>query len=108
MTEVIVSDSSSLIMAGKLARLDLLENLFGQVIIPARVAEELAVKEDGVAKLVLAHPAFSIANTTDRELLEFLDGTLDYGEAEAIALARERAVILLVDEKKARKIAIKT
>lgn len=105
MTAVIVSDSSSLIMTGKLARLDLLENLFEQVLVPARVAEELAVKEDGVAKLVLAHPAFTIANTTDHELLAFLDGTLDYGEAEAIALARERRLILLVDEKKARKIA---
>ena len=35
-----------------------------------------------------------------------LDGILDYGEAEALALAKELNCILLIDEKKGRKIAL--
>ncbi|MGB3917589.1 MAG: hypothetical protein WBL07_09130 [Thiothrix litoralis] len=105
MSAAIISDSSSLIMVGKLERLDLLTNLFQQIIIPQRVAEEITAKEDGVAKHVLTHPLFVISATTNHALLALLDGTLDYGEAEAIALAKEHQMILLVDEKKARKIA---
>ncbi|QLQ32519.1 MAG: hypothetical protein HZT40_14055 [Candidatus Thiothrix singaporensis] len=103
MTTAVISDSSSLIMVGKLKRLDLLTNLFQQIIIPHRVATEIQAKEDGVASLILTHPLFSIAATTRHELLAMLDGTLDYGEAEAIALADEYQLILLVDEKKRAK-----
>ncbi|MEB4591768.1 hypothetical protein VSS37_12315 [Candidatus Thiothrix sp. Deng01] len=105
MTTAVISDSSSLIMVGKLKRLDLLANLFQQIVIPHRVATEIQAKEDGVASLILAHPLVSIAATTRHELLALLDGTLGHGEAEAIALADEHQMILLVDEKKARKAA---
>lgn len=105
MTNAVISDSSSLIMVGKLGRLDLLTNLFQQIIIPQRVAAEIQAKEDSVSGLVLSHPLFSVSATTRHELLALLDGTLDYGEAEAIALTDEYQMILLVDEKKARKAA---
>jgi uncharacterized protein len=105
MSQAIISDSSSLIMVTKLERLDLLLNLFAHIYIPQRVAEEITAKESNVARAVLNHPAFSVIASTDHDLLALLDGTLDYGEAEALALAQEKQLLLLIDEKKGRKIA---
>ncbi|MEA3301663.1 MAG: DUF3368 domain-containing protein [Pseudomonadota bacterium] len=36
----------------------------------------------------------------------YLDDLLDYGEAEAIAIAKNRGVVVLIDEKRGRKIAL--
>lgn len=105
MKTAIVSDNSSLIMLGKLQRVDLLTHLFESISIPARVAKEIKAKEDDVAKQILDHPSFKVEASSKLKLLSFLDGTLDYGEPKAIALARENGIILLVDEKKARKVA---
>jgi predicted nucleic acid-binding protein len=105
MSHAIISDSSSLIMVARLERLDLLTNLFQQIYIPQRVAEEITAKEDSVAREVLSHPAFAVVTSTDHSLLTLLDGTLDYGEAEALTLAQEKQLLLLIDEKKGRKIA---
>lgn len=101
----IVSDTSSLIILSKLDQLVLLENLFSKVLIPQRVKQELQAKEDGVYKKINSHSLFEIVKSENNEELAILDGILDYGEAEAIVLAKERQLILLIDEKKGRKIA---
>lgn len=101
----IVSDTSSLIILSKLDQLILLENLFNKVLIPQRVEQELQAKEDGVYKKINSHSLFEVVKSENNEELAILDGILDYGEAEAIVLARERQLILLIDEKKGRKIA---
>lgn len=101
----IVSDTSSLIILCKLDQLVLLENLFSKVLIPQRVRQELQAKEDGVYKNIKNHSLFEVIKSQNIEELAILDGILDYGEAEAIVLAREQQLILLIDEKKGRKIA---
>lgn len=101
----IVSDTSSLIILCKLDQLVLLENLFSKVLIPQRVRQELQAKEDGVYKNIKNHSLFEAIKSQNIEELAILDGILDYGEAEAIVLAREQQLILLIDEKKGRKIA---
>ena len=101
----IVSDTSSLIILSQLDQLALLENLFNQVQIPQRVGQELQAKEDGVYKKITNHSLFKIVKSENIEELAILDGILDYGEAEAIILAKEQQLILLIDEKKGRKIA---
>jgi len=45
MRQVIVSDTTALIILSKLNRLDLLSNLFERVILPQVVYDELTVKE---------------------------------------------------------------
>lgn len=87
MSHAIISDSSSLIMVARLERLDLLTNLFQHIHIP------------------VTFPDFSILTSTNLTLLTLLDGTLDYGEAEALTLAQEKQLLLLIDEKKGRQIA---
>ena len=105
MKTTIISDTSSLIILTKLERLTLLEHLFEKVLIPKRVEQELATKEDGVHQATISNPLFEIVECKNTGLLELLDDILDYGEAEALVLAKERQLILLIDEKKGRKIA---
>ncbi len=105
MTTTIISDTSSLIILTKLKLLALLEHLFDKVFIPKRVEQELATKEDEVHQTIIHNPLFEIVECKDTELLALLDDILDYGESEAIVLAKERHLILLIDEKKGRKTA---
>jgi predicted nucleic acid-binding protein len=102
----IISDTSSLIIFSKLERFDLLANLFDQVLIPSRVYEETLVKEDNLSSMIDANPLFNVTTSKNTPLLKQLDGILDYGEAEAIALAKSFNHPLLIDEKKGREIAL--
>ncbi len=103
--ESIVSDTTTLIVLGKLDRYDLLENLFQKIYIPQEVMREVSKKSDGISKKINAHRLFEIKQISDFSLLRLLDGLLDLGESEAIVLAKELHMILLIDEKKGRKIA---
>ncbi len=105
MRESIVSDTTALIILGKLDRFDLLENIFQKVNIPKSVFNELSQKDDGIHKMVEKSKLFCIKNITDIETFKLLDGVLDYGESEAIVLAKELQMILFIDEKKGRIVA---
>jgi hypothetical protein len=101
----IVSDATTLIILGKLDRYDLLENLFSKVYIPHAVISEVSKKSDGVYSKIKSNKLFEEKFVSDLTLLGFLDGILDLGESESIVLAKEFNMILLIDEKKGRKIA---
>lgn len=103
--ESIVSDTTTLIILGKLHRYDLLENLFDKIYIPNEVINEVSKKSDGVYDEIMAHVLFEIKQISNLRLLKVLDGVLDRGESEAIVLAKELNLILLIDEKKGRNIA---
>ncbi len=105
MSTTIVSDSTTLIILGKIERFDLLENLFEMVYIPAEVMREISRKSDGVSTKISAHALFEIKRATDNVTLKLLDGLLDRGEREAIALAKTLKCVLLIDEKKGRAVA---
>ncbi len=105
---MIVSNSTPLINFAAINRLDILERLFGTVVIPPAVAYEVlegshqhpsmsAVRE---ATCIARH---DIANIMLRDALLL---ELDPGEAEAITLALEqKAALLLLDEIAGRTIA---
>ncbi len=101
----IVSDSTTLIILGKIKRFDLLENLFDTVYIPSEVMREVSRKSDGVKEQIADRVLFEIRNIADDATLKFLDGILDRGESEAIILAKALQCVLLIDEKKGRSIA---
>ena len=103
--ESIVSDATTLIVLGRLDRYDLLENLFRKIYIPQEVMREVSKKSDGVSKKIHTHTLFEIREIHDFSLLKLLDSLLDLGESEAIVLAKELDMILLIDEKKGRNIA---
>jgi predicted nucleic acid-binding protein len=96
----IVADSSPLIALARINRLDLLEQLFGQIIIPPTVVHELTLKgrrKKGVAALRAA-PWIVVRDLTSAHSLGIVSATLDAGERAAIALAHEQGHPLLVDE----------
>ena len=98
---MIVSDSTTLIILLDLERMDLLTNLFEQIIIPQTVYTEITAK-----KPIPLTPFISVRNVEDTPLLDTLTSLLDQGESEAIALALELEMPLIIDEKKGRKIAL--
>ena len=99
---MIISDSTTLIVLFDLNRLDLLSNVFSTIIIPDAVHKEISVKSS------ITLPTFMrVQEVHDSELLDTLKNVLDLGESEAIALALELTLPLIIDEKKGRKIAMR-
>jgi uncharacterized protein len=106
---IVVCDSTVLIGLSRIGKLELLRDLFGQISIPGAVFTELAGKgmnRPGAESLKQAD-WIKPTDIADRSQVSFLLGTLDRGEAEVLALARElEADLVLLDEEKARKIAV--
>jgi hypothetical protein len=97
---VVVSDTSPIRALALLGRLELLADLFGAVLIPPAVAEEL---EHPPAELTVVHtrslPFVTIRAPADSARVGALQAELDRGEAEAISLALEEGVVtILLDE----------
>ncbi len=99
---IIVADSSPITALLHLKHLYLLEELYGQIIIPLTVANELqslAFFGFNLSFLEEKHK-YVIQQASDVKLMEALRTYVDAGEAEAIALAKElNADWLLIDEK---------
>lgn len=107
---IIISDTTPIISLIKIQRLDLLEKLFGEVLIPEAVFRELTTNETfknestivKSSKFIKTSP---IKNKKSLEILQAASG-LDDGESEAIILADElKSDVLIIDERKGRKVA---
>ena len=106
---IIVSDTTPISELAKVNHLDLLPKLFGKVIIPQGVFNELQIGEHPAAKLVQNLSWLEVIKVNNQQLVKELQETLklDLGESEAIALAEQiEASQLLIDEKAARKVAM--
>ena len=101
---MIVSNASPLIVLLKINKLSILRELFEKIVVPKAVYEEITTKEH--ERLILGRlewiEARSVRNT---EMTAFLEKLINRGEAEAIVLAKELNVTLLIDDAKARKYA---
>lgn len=104
----VVSNSSALINLARIGKLTLLRELFGVLIVPDAVWQEVVVEgagqpgadEIGSADWIQRQPVMNM------QLVQALQQDLDGGEAEAIALALEiGAEMLLMDEKLGRETA---
>ncbi|MEG4228507.1 hypothetical protein QUA35_20045 [Microcoleus sp. N9_B2] len=105
---IIVSDTTPISELAKVDRLDLLPQLFGKVVIPKGVFDELQVGQHPAAKIVQNLSWLEVVTVNNLQVVEDLQGSfnLDLGESEAIALAEEmNAAQLLIDEKAARRVA---
>ncbi len=99
--KLIISDSTTVITLLNIGRLDVLKNIFSLVYIPQKVYEEVVIEE----KIVLDKEFFVVKKISDKNLYTLLSKSLDAGECEAIVLAKEMQLSLIIDEKKGRKIA---
>lgn len=107
---IVVSDTTPIISLLKIGRLDLLEGLFGEVLIPNAVYRELTadkrfIDEAGEITNASYIKTVSVSNPGAVRILRMATG-LDQGESEAIVLTDELgADILLMDEAKGRTIS---
>ena len=107
---IVVSDTTPLISLLKINRIDLLEKLFGKVLIPDAVFSELTVDERFQLEAdQIRQKEFivvkSVTNSEAASLLRRATG-LDKGESEAIVLTDEwKAELLLMDEAKGRNVS---
>jgi predicted nucleic acid-binding protein len=99
---IVVSDSSPIIGLAGVGQVELLRLLFGEVVIPPAVREELLSGPRGAAALE-ASPWIRVEPIHDQQMAAELYAELDRGEAEAIVLAVELgAELLLIDERRGR------
>ncbi len=104
---IVVSDASPIINLAIIGRLDFLRSLYGNVIIPQAVQDEVSAALPGKIKSEFEKLKWiETKQTTNRTSVLALELELDQGEAEAITLALEiNADLLLIDERKGRLVA---
>lgn len=104
---IVISDTTALIILAKSDKLDLLSNLFKEVFIPLAVKDELNFKDDVVKYRIDKFDKISVKNISDIKTLNRIKKlNIDAGEVEAISLAIELNLKLIIDERKGRQIAI--
>lgn len=104
---IVVSDSSALITLASAGELNLLRDLFEEVLIPEGVWDEVVQWGRAGAEAVTGAGWIRTVPAPDTAFLMALRADVDPGEAEAMALAQEiQADILLLDERRARKLAL--
>jgi predicted nucleic acid-binding protein len=105
---IVVSNTTPIVKLAAIGRLDLLQQLYGAIVIPPAVYHEIVVVGAGLpgAVEVQTLPWFQQRPVTPSPLLTQLQLELDPGEAEAVALADEiKADLILLDERRARRLA---
>jgi len=88
---IVVADSTVLIGLAKLGKLTLLKEIFSKISIPEEVFTEVVEqgKDKPGSKLIKEPPWIEKKAVKDKTQVNFLMGSLDRGEAEVLALARE-------------------
>ncbi len=104
----VVSNSTPLIHLAKIGRLELLEEFFGEILIPEAVYRECVVEgsesEDALA--IKNTEWIKVEKINDERLKRSLMIKLDEGESEAIVLALEKkADLILIDDYDGREVA---
>lgn len=104
----VICNTSPLILLAKIHRLDLLTQLYEELIIPEFVLDEITAKPGIEVEQIQARVQgreFQLRRARKR-ILETLPGDLGLGEQEAIALALETtADLVILDDQHGRRVA---
>lgn len=104
----VICDTSPLILLAKIGRLELLFQLYGQVVVPVSVLDEIrgrSTEETTAIESLVENQALEIQRGSP-EALERVPADLGAGEREAIALAMEtEADIVVLDDREGRRVA---
>lgn len=97
MQRIIISDTSCLILLEKIGCLQILNKLFGKIVVTQTIADEFGKEFPDW---------FEIKSPNNKTYQKILEASLDRGEASAIALALEEDdCLLIIDDSKGRKYA---
>ena len=107
---IVVSDTTPLISLMKAGRLELLEPLFKEVLIPEAVFAELTTnaRHQREAEQIGMSSFIRVVTVSEQKAVDILQRAsgLDLGESEAIVFADDvKADVLLMDEAKGRQVA---
>lgn len=98
----IISNSTPLIILSKIGELEILKNLYGEIIIPRAVFEEVTIKSDAIKNLSW----IKILEVQDKSNRKIYQTKLHDGEVEVMMLAKEiSADLLIIDDNAAKKFA---
>lgn len=100
----VISNNTPLVALWVLNRLDLLRDLFGEVLIPQAVHAEFVAVERMLRQNALGEaPWIQTTAVVNQQLIQAFSG-LGPGEAEVLALAQERgAGLVIIDEARGRR-----
>jgi len=103
---IVVSNSSVIIALARICYLNPLRKLFGKVLVPRAVWQEMTIRGKLGSEKILRADFIYVKGVRDERLAMLLEEFVDKGEAEAIVLALEvNANLLLVDDRDARNLA---
>lgn len=98
MHNLVIADTSCLIVLEQIGRLSLLKKLYDEIHITSEIKDEYGSELPGW---------ITVAELIDKQRQKILELNLDKGEASAIALGLENeGSLLLIDEKKGRNLAL--
>lgn len=98
----IISNSTLLIILSKIGELEILKNLYGEIIIPRAVFDEVTIKSDAIKNLLW----IKILEVQDKSNRKIYQAKLHDGEVEVMMLAKEiSADLLIIDDNAAKKFA---
>lgn len=105
--EIIIADSSALILLARIGRLELTRALAARVVVPQAVWTEVTVaRADAPGARTVADATWIEVRVVAAPAVQPLLSLVGQGEAEALVLAgSERDAVLLLDNARARKIA---
>jgi len=104
---LIVADAGPLIAFARIERLDLIHQIFGEIVLPDAVYNELVIRgqgQPGAQEIAQSSWIKRQAIDTEPDLVNFAS-RLHRGELEAISLARNIGAELLIDERQGREVA---
>lgn len=106
MPRTVISNSTVIIAFSIIEKLDILKNLYGEIILAEEVYNELLKGQNKPGSNISDFDWIKIKNSNNLVLIEYLSFNIHKGEAETISLAEElKADLLLLDDYWARKFA---
>lgn len=104
----VVCNASPLVNLSRIGKLDLLKGLYGKILIPAAVYNEVVIEGQGLpgASEISRADWIISRNIKNHQQVKILRFDLDPGEAECIVLAlEENSNLLIMDERIGREMA---
>lgn len=106
MPKIVVCNTTPILTLLGIESFDILEKLYGKIIVPNAVFQEIEQGKEKIYKSLTQLEWVEIREVQDKSFVKKLTEYLDAGEAEVIALAKElNADLVIIDEKKGRNFA---
>jgi len=94
--KIVIADASTLISLLRIGQLLLLKKLFEEIIIPRGVYDEIVVERKEGSDIFKKSTHLIVKDVEDRVSTDFLMSSFGRGEAEVLALAKEKKADLFL------------